>query len=50
VELSYDFADWETDPGRDQVFLSNGTVGATRLNEVNWESQAVMLGTNYRFF
>jgi hypothetical protein len=50
VELSYDFADWETDPGRDQVFLADGTVGGTRLNEVNWESQAIMLGATYRFF
>jgi len=50
MELSYDYADWETDPGRDQVFLSDGTVGETRLNEVNWESQAVMLGVTYRFF
>jgi hypothetical protein len=50
VELRYDYADWKTDPGRDLVFFADGTAGETRLNEVNWESQAVMLGVTCRFF
>jgi len=50
VELSYDFQDWQTEHGTDRTFFADGTVGETRLNEVNWESQAVMLGVIYRFF
>lgn len=50
MELSYDYQDWQAEDGRDRVFFTDGTVGVTRLNEVNWESQAVMLGATYRFY
>jgi hypothetical protein len=50
VELSYDFADWQADDGTDRVLFADGSVGVTRLNEVNWRSQAVLLGVTYRFF
>lgn len=45
-----DFYDWESDSGLDRTFLSNGTTAETRLNEVRWESLAVMLGLTYSFF
>lgn len=50
AELTYDYADWQTGHGTDRVFFADGAVGVTRLNEVNWRSQAVMLGVTYRFF
>ncbi|HEX3044336.1 MAG TPA: hypothetical protein VHY08_06240 [Bacillota bacterium] len=34
---------WSAGPGIDQVFGANGDTGITRLNEVVWASQAVML-------
>jgi hypothetical protein len=40
---------WETDPGVDRVFFSDGTVVETRLNEVTWESFAVTLGVGANF-
>lgn len=49
VALSYTFQDWETDPGTHRTFWADGTYSKTRLNEVNWESQGVMLGVTYSF-
>lgn len=50
LNLSGDYQDWETDSGDDRTFFADGSVGVTRLNEVNWESYAVMLGVIYNFF
>ncbi len=47
LELNYQ--DWSTDAGIDQQFNSDGTIAVTRLNEVNWESFAIMLRVTYRF-
>lgn len=41
---------WATDPGIDRVFLLNGTVLESQLNEVKWNSYAVMLGTTLSLF
>jgi len=41
--------EWSTRAGTDQVFLANGTVGYTRLNEVNWDSTAYYLGFVHEF-
>ncbi|HHP7236386.1 MAG TPA: hypothetical protein ACFCUC_17275 [Desulfobacterales bacterium] len=43
------YQDWETDPGIDRIFLADGTVLTTRLNEVNWESYALTVGIRCRF-
>jgi hypothetical protein len=40
---------WETDPGIDRVFFADGTEAATRLNEVNWKSSAIMVGVTRSF-
>jgi len=50
LRLDYEYGNWETERGTDRVFASTGEVGATRLNEVNWETSAIMLGIEYRFF
>lgn len=49
LALRVDHQRWSTDSGTDRVFLSNGTVAETRLNEVNWESTAFSLGIACRF-
>ena len=48
--LAADYADWSTDPGLDQIYFADGSVGFTRLNEVNWSSFALQAGLQYRFF
>jgi len=40
---------WETGDGVDTTFFANGTRGGTQLNEVNWESYAVMFGVSCHF-
>jgi len=47
--LEVNYQDWSTDPGIDRQFNSDGTMALTRLNEVNWESLAIMLRVTYRF-
>ncbi len=47
LEISYQ--DWSTDAGIDRQFFAGGTMAETRLNEVNWESYAIMLRVTYRF-
>ncbi len=49
LHLNFDYQDWNTDPGTDRVFFSNGTIIETRLNEVNWKSLAIMIGMVYGF-
>lgn len=49
LHLHFDYQDWNTDPGIDRVFLANGTIIETRLNEVNWKSYAFMIGMVYGF-
>ena len=49
LDVRFDFQDWKTDPGIDRVFFSSGAIVETRLNEVNWESKAFMLGSTYNF-
>lgn len=41
--------DWSTDSGTDCKFLSGGGASVTRLNEVNWSSFCIMVGTTYQF-
>jgi hypothetical protein len=41
--------DWETDAGTDRIFLADGSVVSTRLNEVEWQSLAIEAGWRLRF-
>lgn len=43
------FQRWKTGNGLDQVYNSNGTIGQTRLNEVEWRNHSMVVGANYRF-
>ncbi|MGD9040079.1 MAG: hypothetical protein PVH82_10620 [Desulfobacteraceae bacterium] len=47
--LEVNYQDWSTDAGTDLQFNADGTTAVTRLNEVNWESFAIMLRVTYRF-
>lgn len=49
VDLSYQLTQWDTEIGVDRTFFSNGTVGETRLNEVQWESYSVNLASTLHF-
>lgn len=49
LDINADIQDWETTEGIDRTFFSSGTTSETRLNEVNWESSAIMLGAACRF-
>lgn len=40
---------WKAHAGTDLVFLSDGTMGSARLNEVNWESNSVSVGVSRQF-
>ncbi|MFH1076287.1 MAG: TonB-dependent receptor [Pseudomonadota bacterium] len=41
--------DWYAESGSDRIYNANGTTVDTRLNEVAWESQSIMLAMTYRF-
>ena len=44
MEFLLEYGNWSAGAGSDQVFLADGTVGYTRLNEVNWDSSAYRFG------
>ena len=47
--LSGNLQYWQTDAGADTSYRADGTRGGTRLNEVSWDSYALMGGLLYRF-
>lgn len=50
VTLTYVKLEMTTDAGTDTTFLSNGQVESTRLNEVDWTSDAILLGIGVRLY
>ncbi len=46
---AWDMKDFSLTDGTDRTYFSDGTEVDTALNEVNWESQTVTLGLNFRF-
>ncbi len=46
---SFDYQDWRAEDGTDRTFLSDGSIAETKLNEVNWTSEALMLDVRYSF-
>ncbi len=44
VRVGLDYQRWTTDPGVNTVYFSDGTIGVTRLNDVEWKSWALSLG------
>lgn len=49
IGLQGTYQDWETDAGTERVYLRDGTVLCTRLNEVNWDSVSIGLKLIYSF-
>jgi hypothetical protein len=49
ISLNGNYQKWDTDPGTDKTFFADGSTVTIPLNEVNWESWAIMLGANCRF-
>jgi len=49
LSLNFDYQKWSTGAGIDRVFLSNGRALETLLNEVNWKSNALMIGIIYHW-
>lgn len=49
IGLQGTYQDWETDAGTERVYLTDGTVLSTRLNEVNWDSVSIGLKLIYSF-
>jgi outer membrane protease len=49
LNVTFDYQDWSTDPGTDKTYFADGTTAKTQLNEVNWQSYAIMAGASYRF-
>lgn len=46
---SFDIQDFRTSAGTDRTYFSTGGAADTRLNGVNWDSKAFLIGLNYRF-
>ena len=49
MNLILNYHQWSTRAGSDAVYFSDGSVGYTRLNTVNWESTAYNLEIVYQF-
>ena len=49
LSFTANFQDWSTDAGLDRLYYADGSVTDSRLNEVNWESYAILVGITYRF-
>jgi len=49
LSLNINYQDWSTDPGLDRLFFADCSTTDTKLNGVNWDSFAIMLGLTYRF-
>jgi hypothetical protein len=47
--VNAEYQKWSTEQGTDRLLFADGTTLATRLNEVNWESWALMMSATCRF-
>lgn len=49
LNLDLCYQEWQVEDGIDRTYFSNGTIGVTRVNEVNWESLSASVGLTTRF-
>lgn len=49
VNGGLDVQHWRAKNGIDRTFFADGTISDTKLNEVTWDSTALLLGLTYRF-
>ncbi len=49
LSINYDYRKFEGKDGKNIQYLAIGGIGGDRVNEVNWESQKLALGIEYKF-
>jgi hypothetical protein len=49
LNAGFAYKNWRVSDGYDFVILNNGQALATKLNEVNWDSQLYRVGMAYNF-
>jgi len=49
LTLDFNYQKWRAKDGEDQTYFSDGSIGVTKLNEVNWESSSINAGVTVRF-
>jgi len=49
MNLDFYYQKWGVDDGEDRTYFSDGSVGITRLNEVNWEATSINAGITVCF-
>lgn len=47
--VDFQYQKWQAEDGEDRTYLSDGSIGVTRLNEVNWEASSITGGVTARF-
>lgn len=47
--LNINIQDWKTESGTDRTYFSDGSIGSSRLNRVEWDSYSIMAGLSYLF-
>ncbi|MCK4839370.1 MAG: hypothetical protein KAS94_11260 [Desulfobulbaceae bacterium] len=49
LNLDLHYQKWRAEDGIDKTYFSDGSIGITRVNEVNWESFSLSAGLTIRF-
>lgn len=49
ITLSDIYQTWSIADGTDTTYFSNNTAASTKLNAVNWQSNAILIGARYSF-
>ncbi|MFH1359833.1 MAG: hypothetical protein ABIJ41_02215 [Candidatus Omnitrophota bacterium] len=49
LDFAADIQRWRIEDGIDRLFLANGTITDSRLNEVNWDAYSFLFGLTYQF-
>lgn len=47
--VDFHYQKWRAEDGLDRTYFSDGTIGVTKLNEVNWEASSINGGMTVRF-
>jgi len=47
--VDFQYQKWRVEDGLDRTYFSDGTIGVTKLSEVNWETSTINAGVTVRF-
>lgn len=50
INFAFNYIRWSADNGTHRVYVNDGTIQTTRINEIIWESHSISGGIAYRFF